>query len=208
MDNGFYPGRFQRWEPFVSKSNTVFDFVKIIGQKLMAKIPRRAIHGPWTAGLFVKSYAKAAAFLPQVALSSWIHHMRMFAACIDNGRNLRDIFSDNILMLHRHQREIDARHRPHLTRPKAGGIYNMLRMNRAFIRHKIPGAIGPLCGGEHFAMSLDMRPAHSSGLGIGMGCARRVEMPVKRIIEPTNDPIDIGHRGNLGDLVRSDNFGL
>ena len=84
----------------------------------------------------------------------------------------------------------------------------MLRMNRAFIRHKIPGAIGPLCGGEHFAMGLDMRPAHSGGLGIGMGCARWVEMSVKWIIKPADDPINIGHWGNLGNLFRADDFGL
>ena len=101
MDNGFHPRRFKRWEPFIRKGDTVFDFVKVIGQELMAKVPGRAIHCPRTAGLFIKPDAKAAAFLAQIALSSGVHHMGMLAACIDNGSNLRHIFGDDILMFHR-----------------------------------------------------------------------------------------------------------
>ena len=84
----------------------------------------------------------------------------------------------------------------------------MLCVHSAFICHQIPSAIGALRGGEDFAMGLNMRPSHSGGLSIGMGCARWVEMPIKRIIKPADDPLNIGHRGYFCDLVRADDLCL
>ena len=208
VDHRFNTGRFKCRETLIRKGDAVFDLVKVIGQKLMAEVPGRAIDGPRTAGLFIKSDAKAAAFLAQVALACGIHHMGMLAACVNHSRNLSHIFGHDILMLHWEEWEINARHGPHFARPKAGSIDNMLCVNATFICDEVPSAIGPLCGGEHFAMGLNMRPAHPGGLGIGMGCAGRIEMPVKRVIKPTDDPVGIGHRSDFGNLIRADDFGL
>ena len=101
VDHGFHPGFFKRWEPPIGKGDAVFDLVKVIGQELVAKVPRRAVYSPRTAGLFVKSDAKAATFLTQIAFSCGIHHMGMLAACVNHICNLGNIFGDKILMLHR-----------------------------------------------------------------------------------------------------------
>ncbi len=49
-------------------------------------------------------------------------------------------------------------------------------------------------------MGLDHRPAHARGLGIGMGGARGIKMPVKRIKEGTYKAVRIGNGGDFPDF--------
>ena len=111
-------------------------------------------------------------------------------------------------MLHRVQREIDARHRPHFARPKPACVHHMLGMHRAFFGDNIPCAIAALRGGDNLAMRLDRGAAHLGGARIGMGCARRVQMPVQRIVKPAHDPVQIGDRRDFCNLFRTDDLGF
>ena len=51
---------------------------------------------------------------------------------------LRQVFGDQILMLHRQYRQLDADHTAHLARPQATGIDHMLGMDIALIGDDVP----------------------------------------------------------------------
>ena len=55
-------------------------------------------------------------------------------------------------------------------------------------------------------MRFDRGTAHARGLGIGVGRAGGVEVPVKRIVERADDALDIRDRRDLLDLFRPDDL--
>ena len=54
---------------------------------------------------------------------------------------LRHILRDQILMLHRQNRQLQTHHAADLARPQAAGIHDMLGMHIAMIGDHIPAAI-------------------------------------------------------------------
>ena len=79
--------------------------------------------------------------------------------------------SDDILVFHGVQGEIDASHGPDFARPEATCVDHMFGMDRAFVCDHIPCAIGALVGLFDHGVRLDRGAAHARGLGIGVGCA-------------------------------------
>ena len=57
-------------------------------------------------------------------------------------------------------------------------------------------------------MRLDSGAAHTRRLGICMCRARRIKVPIKRIIKRADDPVDVGNRRNSCDFFGADDFGL
>ena len=168
MDHGFDARTFQHREPIVGKGDRVLDLVKIIRQQFVPEIPRRAINGPWAAGLLIKPNAQAPAFLAQIAFACGVHHMGVLGVTLIN---FGDFIGDEVLMLHRVEGQGKACHRAHLTRPKARGVYDMLSVDRALVGDHIPCPIGAWVGFQHFGVGLDRSPAHPRGLGVGVGGA-------------------------------------
>ena len=171
MDHGLNPRFFQIGEALVGEVDAVFDLVKIISKKLLAKVVAGSVNRPRAAGLFVKADAEAAAFLAQITFACGVHHVRVLDAIghhiVDQGH----LVSDDILVLHRVQREIDASHGPDFARPEAACIDHMFGMDRAFVGDHIPCAIRALVGLFDHGVRLDRGAAHARGFGIGVGCA-------------------------------------
>ena len=130
----------------------------------------------------------------------------MFNPFFHHINDHRDLFCHDILVLHRVQWEIDTGHCAHFTRPQAPSIYHMFRVDRALVRNHIPCAICTLVGFLNHRMRFNRRATHAGRFCIGMGGARGVQMPIKGIIKPTNDALNIGHRGDLLDLFGAHNF--
>ena len=152
----------------------------------MPKIPRSSVYRPWPTWLFIEPDAQAAALLPQIAFTRWIHYMPMFTTCVNYGCNLWNFFSYNILVLHWQKWEVNSGHSSNFTRPKTRSIHNMFGMNAAFVSYNIPSSIWTLIGLEDLTMCLDRGPPHARCLGVGMSCARGIEMAVQGIIKRTN----------------------
>ena len=178
MDDVLDACAFEIREPPVGKGDAVLDLVEIIGQQVLAEAPGSAAHGPGAAGLFVKADAKAKTFLPQIAFARRVHHMGVFLAVGHHLLDQGDGFGDEVLVFHGVQREIHVRHRADLTRPEAAGVHHMLGMDGALVGDDIPCPVGALVRFPHHAVSFDGSPTHPRGLGIGMGGARGVQMPV------------------------------
>ena len=195
-------------EAAVGKGDAVLDLVEIVLQQVLTKGPGRAIHRPGAAGLLVEPDAKAPAFLPQIAFARRVHHMGMFLAVLHHLHDQRHFLGHQVLVLHRVQREVDARHRANLARPEATCVHDVFGVDGALVGDHLPGAIGALVGFPDHAMGLDRCPAHPCGAGIGMGGAGGVEVTVERVIKPADDAVDIGDGGDLCDLLRCHDLGV
>ena len=175
----------------------------------MTEIPRRAVHRPRLAGLFVKADAKAPAFLAQVAFAARVHHMGEFAARFQDVHDLGDVIGDKILVGHRQKRQVNPRHRADFARPKAAGVDQMFTGDGALFGHHIPAAISALVGGQHTVVQHNLGPAHAGGFGIGVGGARGVKVTVQRVIKRADDPFEVDHAiGQLGDFLRAEDLGV
>ena len=84
----------------------------------------------------------------------------------------------------------------------------MLGVDRALVRDHVPRAIRALVGLAHHALRFNRRPAHARRLGIGVGGAGGVKVPVQRIIKRADDPVEVGDRGDLADFFGADDFGV
>ena len=111
-------------------------------------------------------------------------------------------------MLHRVQREIDARHRRDLARPEPARVDDVLRVDRALVGHHLPGAVGPRVGLAHHAVGDDLGARHPRRAGVGVGGARGVEMAVERVVEAAQDAVEVGDRRELRDLLGRHHAGV
>ena len=96
--------------------------------------------------------------------------------------DFRDVIRHQILMRHRQQRQIDARHRPHFARPKPARVYQMLGDDRALFGHNFPRPVSARICLQYPVVQDNFRAAHLGGLRIGMRGAVGVQMPIQRIV--------------------------
>ena len=84
----------------------------------------------------------------------------------------------------------------------------MFGVDRTFVCHHIPCAIGALVGFLDLAMGFDRRAPHAGRLGIGMCCARGVKVAIERIIKRSKDAIGIGDRRDFFDIIWTNDLGF
>ena len=145
----------------------------------MTEIPWRTIDCPGFAGLLIKSNTESTPLLSKITLPAGIHHMGMLRIPIVD---LGDFICHNVLMFHRMKREINPRHCANLSRPKTPCVDKMLCNNHTFVSNNFPTSINALICCGHEGMQFNLGAVHSSAFGIGMRRARRIKMPIKRII--------------------------
>ena len=111
-------------------------------------------------------------------------------------------------MLHRLQRQEEARHLAHLPRPETGGIDHVFGADRALLGDHVPGAVRPLIQLQHPVAERDLGSLPAGGTSVGVGRSRRVQVAVKRVVEGADHAVGVHHRAERGDLVRRDDLGL
>ncbi len=105
-------------------------------------------------------------------------------------------------MLHRRDRQVDARHQPDLLRPQAGGIDHMLGGDGSLLGDQGPTAVGPRVQFQHPVAQDHLGAALLGGNGIGVGDAIGIQMALVGIVEAAIDAGDVGDRADLLDLFR------
>ena len=171
----------------------------------MAEIQRRAVDRPRVAVLLVKADAEAAPFLAQIALALRVHDVgQFFTALVD----LRQLFGDQVLVLHGVQRQIEAGECTDFAGPQPGGVDHVFGVDRALLGHHVPAAIRTRGGGQHRAAQLNLRPRHARSLGVGVGGARRVEVAVQRVVQGRQHTVGVCNGRELFDLIRADDLGF
>jgi hypothetical protein len=96
------------------------DPVDIGLQQLVAELPRRLDLRPGLAGLLVGAHQHALALLAQVELAVEIHGVQhLLAGALVELGHLGHVLGQQIHVLHRQHRQLEADHPPHLARPEA-----------------------------------------------------------------------------------------
>ncbi len=160
------------------------DPVDIVGQQLVREILRRAADRPMLAAMLVGADQQTLAFLPQIGFAIEIDAHGDFAI---EPRHRRNVVGDDVLVLHRHDRQLDARHPPHLARPQPAGIDDIIGLDGAVLGDDQPAAIRGLLQLDHGIAQIDLGAPRLGGLGIGVGDAGGIDMPVIGIVERTDE---------------------
>ena len=106
------------------------------------------------------------------------------------------------------KRQIHSRHCRNFARPKTRCIDQMLGDHRALIGHHLPLPIWGLACLVNLGVQDNLSALHPCRFGIGMGGSRRIKMPIKRIIQPTQNTQNIGGWCNLFNLIRTNDLGV
>ena len=176
------------------------DPVDVVGQQLVREILRRAIDRPVLAAMLVGADQQALALLPQIGFAVEVDAHRDFA--LERG-DRRDVVGDDILMLHRHDRQLDPRHAPDLARPQAAGIDDIVGLDGAVPGHHQPAALRRLLQLDHRIAQIDLRAARLGRLGIGVGHAGGIDMPVVGIVQRADELGGVDQRIELLHLAPS-----
>ena len=134
--------------------------------------------------------------------------MGVFDAILCHLDDQRDLFGHEVLVFHRVQRKIDARHRPDFACPQPACIDHVFCVDRALVGDHIPCAIRALIGFVHHCVRMDRGPTHARGPSIGVGRAGGIKVTIQRVIQPANNAVDIRDGCDFLNLFRRDDFGF
>ena len=205
MDDGFNPSLLQGWKTPIRKFYRVRNFIQIIREQFMAKVPRGTLNSPRATGLLIKTDTQTTPFLTQITFATGVHHVGMLGIAFGDHRN---IVRDNILMLHGMQRQIDSGHSSYFTCPQACRIHHVLGDHGTLVSDNFPATIRAWNGFGHLGMQLNLGAVKACCLCIGMGCARRVKMAIQRIVKPTKHTMGVGRWRDFFDLCRGQYLGI
>ncbi len=167
------------------------DAVEIVGQKILAEIPRRLALRPWLAGLFVGADQHAAALLAHVDLALEIDDVELVDLRVDDAG---DVLGDEVMVLHRQHRQFEPDHAADLARPEAAAIDDMLGDDIALVGDDVPASVGA-------AFQVD-----DAGEAIGVGDAPGIEMALDGIEHRADEVLLLDKRVHLGGFVDRDDL--
>ena len=112
------------------------------------------------------------------------HHLARFLV---EGDDFGHVLGDQVLVLHRQDRQFQTDHAAHFARPQAAAIDDMLCDDVALVGDHIPIAVRSLarikhaCLGEYFGPGLARRAAEGVGGAIG------IDVALDRVVHRTNE---------------------
>ena len=171
----------------------------------MAEVPRGHVLGPGLAVLLVGADEDTLSFLAHVELAAEVDDVQHLGA---GARDLGHLVGDDVLVLHRREGMDHAGHQPDLARPQPGRVHHVLRVQRALLRHHVPGAVGALGEVHHRSLAVDLRPALACRAGIGVGHARRVDVSLVRVVEHPDIVLRLQDRQPADRLAQIDELGV
>ena len=174
---------------------------EIVGPELVGEVGRDAVLPLGAALPFVGAEDEALALLAQIVGDVGVAQQRQpVLAALDQGR---DVLGDQVLVLHRDDRQVPADQRHDLARPVAGGVDHDLGADRL----ALVGADQPLAGaaaGEagDAGEALDPAAGLAGEARIGLGQLRRVDVAVERVPERALEVVRLQERVELARLGR------
>ena len=169
-----------------------------------AIIPRCPLDRPWRGLFLVDAEKYATLFLAQIDLAIEIEHQRHLGLGI---LELGKILGEQIMMLHGHDGQIDARHETDLARPQAARIDHMLRDDRAAIRDHEPAVRGVLELDDP-GVPIDLGAVEARRLRKRMGGAARIQVSLQRVEYGSHHRRGVDQRTELGNFPRTHEPGV
>ena len=143
--------------------------------------------------------------LAEIALAGRVHAVRKLGvALVDLG----EVVGDEVLMLHRVARQVDAGHLAHFARPQPRRVDDVLGVHGALRGHHVPASVGARVELADRIAQHDLRPLHARPPGVRLGGAGGVEVTVERIVERPEQSLGVRDRGEPRDLHRPHDLGL
>ena len=179
------------------------DAVEVVGQQLVAEIPRRLALRPRHAVALVGAHQHALAFLAHVDLAVEIDDMQHLGR---RGGDLGNVVGDDVLVLHGEQRQLEPDHAAAFARPQPAGVDDVLGVDVALVGDDVPGAVGALLEVRDPREAVDLGALHARGLGVGVGDAGRVDMAFERVVERADEMLLVHQREAARRLVDRDHL--
>ena len=154
------------------------DAVEIVGQQVLAEIPRRLALAPGLARLLVGADQHAAAFLAHVDLALEIDDVELVDLGVDDAGN---VLGDEIMVLHREHRQFEPDHAADLARPQAAAVDDMLGEDVALLGDHVPRAVRARLQIDDAVEAHDLGAGHRRAFGVGLRDAPGIEMALDRI---------------------------
>lgn len=167
----------------------------------MPEALRRAVFGPEPHVAFIGADQQALALLPQGVFAVPVGDGGQ--AAIHRG-DLRDGLGHDILMLRRHQRQVDPRQGRHLPRPEARGVHRPIGADRPARGFGDPGPVRLRNRCRHRREAVDLRPPRPRARRIGRGHARRIDIAALRFVHDAADAVEIDQRMQTLGLIPAD----
>ena len=112
------------------------------------------------------------------------------------------LLGDQILVLHRDDRNIQTNHRPCLPREVARTGYDVLARNIALIRRDQPITIGLLCDASNRCVTIDRCSTLPRAFRQRLRQICWLNIAVIGMLNRANDAVHIGERPNFFNLLR------
>ncbi len=173
------------------------DAVDVRRQQVHAEIPIGAFGLPMARIALVDAEQHAFAFLLQIGEALEVGDGGDLAIHRDDFRH---VLRDQIMVLHRRDRQVDAYHVSHFARPQPRRVDHVLRRDRSLLRNDGPMPIRQWPQGQHAIAQDDLRAAFLGSARIGMGSTVRVHVAFVRVVESSLKVRDVDDRAQLLDL--------
>ena len=111
-------------------------------------------------------------------------------------------------MLHREHRELDPGHAPHLPRPEAGRVDDVLGVDLSLVGDHPPEALAGPSERLHPGVTVDLGAEPAGGAGVRMGDPRGVDVAVDEGLHAAHEALRIEERHQLVRFLGSDDLRL
>ena len=146
----------------------------------------------------VDAQQDALAFLLQVGEAFEVGHAGHFILA---RHKLRQVFSDQIMVLHGCQRQIDPRHMADAPRPEPGGIDDVLGRYRAVLGVEAPVPVRQRRQRHHAVAQYHLGAALARRAGEGVGRAMRIDCALVRIEQTAQQSRRLDDRAGRDDFL-------
>ena len=206
VHDGPDPGARERRHPLHGQRDDGLDPVQVRRQQLHAEVAGYAVDAPRAAVRLVGSHDEAVAFLAQVpALLRVADHRQLrLPRCHPRG-DFRHPGGHQVLVQHRHHRQVHAHHGADFPAPGARRIDDVLGPDRIAAGVDDPWTRGVALDRLHRLAAPDLRASGTGAGGKRVRGERRIDVPVVGLVNCTEHPVDARQRVDAGQLLGSEN---
>ena len=180
------------------------DALEVVRQQTLGEVPRGLARRPRHASALVGAEQHAAALLAGVDLALEVDAVQLLLLAPEE----RNVLGDQVLVLHREDRQLEAHHATYFARPQPAGVHHVLGVHVAGFGDHIPGAVGARLQVHDARVADDLGTADLRRLGIGLGDAPGVDVTFDRIEQCADEVLLVHQREEPRRLLGRDELQL
>ena len=164
------------------------DAIKRIGQQGWTEVPGRVLWAPRHAMALIGPQQHAIALLAHVDFAVEVdrvqHHLARFLV---EGDDFGHVLGDQVLVLHRQDRQFQTDHTPYLTRPKTAAVDDVLGNDIALVGNNLPATVQALPCIEHSGVCKHLGTGLACRTAEGVSCAVGVYVALNRVVHGADE---------------------